>query len=271
MLKKISAVICLLGGLLALLQCQKGLDDQPVGPIEGTLLAFSSVDTGNVFISKEEVPVIRIFHNQEIVSTGRGGEFVLPIDVDGDEIPDFEFRLDSWFQMSGDGWSKASVAGIHGTFELNVFTTQDTTFQSDNYLARDGSYWNKKVAVIDTRTYSCRRMKETDLIFKKEITRHVSHYETAELKNPTSEWTSEEVFFRNSRSHSSFLYDQKQNADTIWFLQNDPIEINDCHVFPSYMTFIWIRYSVDGFVKPGWIKLIAEPGHITILESEILK
>jgi len=93
----------------------------------------------------------------------------------------------------------------------------------------------------------------------------------SDLKSPKDGWTREEVFFHNVNIQSTLMYEQRQNTDTIWFLKYNWKEINDCHYFPADTVYMWIRYSGDGLFKTVWIWLVAVPGHISILESAIMK
>jgi hypothetical protein len=257
--------------LLLSVQCHKEPRDSPDSIIDLVISNYGGIDTCSVVLYDSPVDYIRLVHNKEIITTGRGGVVTLPLDVDDDGTADFEFRLDSWSQMSGTGWSKASVKGIHGTFEFNTSSSQDTTFQSDSFQPQDGSSWNKKVAVIDTRTISCRRLKDQDSILSIGKISRANYFRDGDLKSPTGEWSREEVFFHNESIHSSLQYDLRQNTDTIWFLRYNWKEINDCHSFPADTVCIWIRYAIDGSFRTGFIRLHAVPGQISVLESEIQK
>lgn len=269
-MKNFLLVFATLFFLIPLTCCNK----EPVGPepktIDLTISGKGTVDTGAVMASDQQVSYIRLIHNKEIKSIGRGGVFTLPLDVDADGTQDFEFKIDSWSQLSGAGWSWGSVTGVHGTFGVNTYETIDTTYLSSTFRIQDGSYWGKKIAVIRTVTESCRRLTETDTVQEVDTTSRITHFASGDSKNPTSGWSreGEEVMFWNSRWYGIGLWEDRQNADTIWFTTRGEV-VRDCHQFPADTANIWIRYMVDGAVKPGWIRVIVNAGQITVLESEI--
>lgn len=246
-----------------------------VGDFEVTLIAFGTdrKDTLTRKIGVKEQPgptYIRVIQNKELATIGRGGIYTLDLDVEGDGTADYQFKLDSWSQLSGAGWSRGSITGIHGTYEVNGYSVMDTTFLSKKWSVQDGAYWGMKIAVIRTETESCRRISEADSILQIESINRISRFDNELTSGPGSLWTSGELCFWNSRGYGIGLWEEKRNADTVWFMTRGN-KVTNCHNFPSDTSCIGIRYSKGNTYKTGWIKLILSKGKFTILESGIME
>ena len=209
-------------------------------------------------------------HNEEVKVTGRGGLITLPMDLDGDGNNDLEFKLDAWSLMGGGGWSNASINCINKAFSISTFVTQDTSWQSDAFTNADGSYWSRKVAVEITRTFSCRRLSETDSILNTRETVRIKNYDYCGKVNQDGDWTTDEVFlYRYNYTNSFGLHEVTRNTDTIWLIGYK--DIQDCHPLPTDTTYIGIRKTGKNTYKSGWIKISVKDGIIKVLESVIQK
>ncbi len=211
---------------------------------------------------------IHLVHNREISITGRGGENSMSLDFDGDGNGDFEFRLDAWSQLSGGGWSNASIYCLNGTYDLNTYTKQDTTWQSDTTLYRDGSYWSSKIAAMITRTVSCRQLHFNDSPLSINHTVRIKSYPFCGKQDAKGEWSKGETFlYKFTFVNEYWLSEIARNADTVWLMNQKRIQ--DCNLFPYDTTYIGFRKSESGKTFRGWAKVLVKPWTIKVFESEV--
>jgi len=227
--------------------------------------------TRSIDITVRPAPTYRrIIHNKELVSVGRGGLFTQDLDVDGDGTSDYQFKIDSWSQLSGAGWSTGSITGIHGTFGVNAFTIPDTTFLSKKWQVLDGAYWGKKIAIIRTDTESCRRISDKDTVLVVDSIDRITPFGQEELLDTGPLWTTNELFFWNSRGYGMGLWEERSNADSVWLMTRGN-KIDHCHDFPPDTSYIGIRYYNGNQIKSGWIRVLVKTGRILILDTGIME
>jgi hypothetical protein len=194
---------------------------------------------------------LRLKHNKEYPPWVHGTyEYSLFIDVDGDAVNDLKFIRQVSTPL-GAPWSTSYyIESLGNGFYVNFITTKDTTYNFKTVVTIDGSPWDKKVAILDTTTLSCRKINPTDKIFSLWNFSRPKVYARQELYNYSGDWTDQRLYLF-PRGGTSISTIRKENADTVWL--STTRDINDCHSYHDM--YLGIKRIVDGKEKLGWIKV----------------